>query len=651
MAYTPISNTVPQYSKNASGISAAGYFLKFYADGTTTPISMATDSTGGTLLAKCELDSLGYPTTDGTNIFIPHIDQTYKLALYTNATDADNNTLASATWVVDDLEPVIAGQVSDLVTKAELIAPNGTSLITHTGESGTDYNLENYLQNRYVVSVKDFGAIGDGVTDDTAAIQSAINTAWSTQSKLFVPSGVYLVTTLTLDASDPNERGNILNMEGVGYGEPFVNSIQGGSVIKSNTLTVFTVNDPPTLGQSAGSLEIKGIFFDGNTNTVPVLNLESFYGIGNIESCIVYQRGSGNGIDIAYGATSEIKNSYVYNSDYATFGLGSSRTGVGINYALDNESGLFSVRKTTVRGFKDCYVIGDEGSAERPFNTSIRDSECSVCYNGITIASECEDTVIDNVYIESPEDGTGIIDKGEYTTVSNCLINSGFETGIDSSYATRGNVYKANTVGNISRANTTLLNIADSNIGKTVRDNTFSFSGSGGSIAGVVAVAISGAQPKIEFAGNKYNPVGAWTGGAGTQRVLDTSTSGGNAGLSQGFDGAFAFPFLQRGAISLKWGDTILTESDVSSNVLTVPEGSLFRVNATVATAINQIDVSNKDGTFIILKTESANATITDTSFIELEGGVSFTGPGMLGLITREIGGATYAYEVFRTVF
>jgi hypothetical protein len=169
MAFTPISNTVPQYSALASGSSAAGYYLKFYADGTTTPISMATDSAGGTLLAKCELDSLGYPTTDGTNIFIPHIDQTYKLALYTNATDADNNTLASAVWVVDDLE-----QSGDAGLREELSASNGTSLITHT-EKGIDYTLSSYLAP--ITSTKTVS-----IPTDYADMQTALETESSLKS-------------------------------------------------------------------------------------------------------------------------------------------------------------------------------------------------------------------------------------------------------------------------------------------------------------------------------------------------------------------------------------------------------------------------------------------------------------------------------------
>ena len=93
MAYRPISNTVPQYSKDGDEL-AVGYYLKGYKAGTTTPLSMATESLGGTLLAKCKLNTLGYPlsnSADDTSVFIPHFNIAYKLALYVNATDADNN--------------------------------------------------------------------------------------------------------------------------------------------------------------------------------------------------------------------------------------------------------------------------------------------------------------------------------------------------------------------------------------------------------------------------------------------------------------------------------------------------------------------------------------------------------------------------------
>lgn len=44
------------------------------------------------------------------------------------------------------------------------------------------------------VSVKDFGAVGDGVTDDTAAIQAAIDYAVTACSEIFFPAGTYRIT-------------------------------------------------------------------------------------------------------------------------------------------------------------------------------------------------------------------------------------------------------------------------------------------------------------------------------------------------------------------------------------------------------------------------------------------------------------------------
>ena len=47
-----------------------------------------------------------------------------------------------------------------------------------------------------VVSVKDFGAVGDGVTNDTAAIQAAITA--SANKSVYFPAGTYVATSLTV---------------------------------------------------------------------------------------------------------------------------------------------------------------------------------------------------------------------------------------------------------------------------------------------------------------------------------------------------------------------------------------------------------------------------------------------------------------------
>ena len=44
-----------------------------------------------------------------------------------------------------------------------------------------------------VLSIKDFGASGDGVQDDHSAISRALQTALDTSRALFIPSGTYLL--------------------------------------------------------------------------------------------------------------------------------------------------------------------------------------------------------------------------------------------------------------------------------------------------------------------------------------------------------------------------------------------------------------------------------------------------------------------------
>ena len=73
-------------------------------------------------------------------------------------------------------------------TDANLVSylPSGTGAVATTVQS----------KLREFVSVKDFGAVGNGVTDDTAAIQAALAFAESIGgATVFVPSGVYMTSS------------------------------------------------------------------------------------------------------------------------------------------------------------------------------------------------------------------------------------------------------------------------------------------------------------------------------------------------------------------------------------------------------------------------------------------------------------------------
>ena len=45
-----------------------------------------------------------------------------------------------------------------------------------------------------VYNVREYGAVGDGTTDDTAAIQSAIDAAVAVGGTVYIPPGIYHTT-------------------------------------------------------------------------------------------------------------------------------------------------------------------------------------------------------------------------------------------------------------------------------------------------------------------------------------------------------------------------------------------------------------------------------------------------------------------------
>lgn len=108
---------------------------------------------------------------------------------------AGNPTIALA----NDLAAIEALSSTGIVrrtgTDAYAVGQASSSLVDflQAGTGAATRTAQDKMRDR--VSVKDFGATGDGGTDDTAAIQSAVTSIASDGGSVFFPAGVYVISS------------------------------------------------------------------------------------------------------------------------------------------------------------------------------------------------------------------------------------------------------------------------------------------------------------------------------------------------------------------------------------------------------------------------------------------------------------------------
>jgi len=123
------------------------------------------------------------------------------------------------------------GSIVPLTALTPLVGPVGTDILPIQRTSPMQSVTADQLQGYVVNSVKYYGAMGDGVTDDTGAIQSAINTGLP----FYFPAGVYLITQTLLFTASAN-HGQVVRgsgpvaTDGTGAGKVVIRPGAGVSV-------------------------------------------------------------------------------------------------------------------------------------------------------------------------------------------------------------------------------------------------------------------------------------------------------------------------------------------------------------------------------------------------------------------------------------
>ena len=162
-----------QFFDNNGNVLTGGKLWSYQA-GTTTPQATYTSASGATAHTNpIVLDSAGRVATG--EIWVT-AGQNYKFVLMTST----NVTIA--TW--DNITGINGTGIPSNANNVEYDPPL-------TGALTSGYTVENKLAQ--TVSVMDFGAVGDGVTDDTVAIQNALDSV-ANGGGLFIPAGTYRIT-------------------------------------------------------------------------------------------------------------------------------------------------------------------------------------------------------------------------------------------------------------------------------------------------------------------------------------------------------------------------------------------------------------------------------------------------------------------------
>lgn len=469
---------------------------------------LATATSGQTVF------NLPFSYTPGTNsisVYVDGVNQYGPGAQYAYVeTDADTVTFNVGLHLGAEVKFTATQQQSAGVVDASQVTydpPFAGSVATNV-----EAKLEQY------VSVKDFGATGDGATDDTAAIQAAIDSLPVRGGGVYFPSGIYVVGSAVT-----------INKPGVYFGDGYATNIRTTSAT-ANTFTIdaeqvhvknmrFTTSVAKTAGHFVNAIAAAdrftlsnfsmyspfiGVRVGPNTNTIiengSIFNAEASTGIA------VFIEGATNatvrsivatnttkilaGVQVAEATNLVLDDIEADDCEYglhltAATGVTVSFVSVANSFFDDCTRGVFAdaaggnITRVTL---DTCQVSNSSDAGVRMVTSSsgaisgVRLDKCQIfsnAANGVTLA----DSGVGNVRITNCNitDNTlsGVIADADVTSFSiqNCRIGTNGAYGVrvlsgtGNQIIVTGNDLRGNTTANLSILATGDNIIIDNNLG------------------------------------------------------------------------------------------------------------------------------------------------------------------------------------------
>ena len=533
---------------DSNGNPLASGKVYYYIPSTTTFKTTYLDDAGVNANTNpIVLDSNGQCIADGSG--------SYRQQVY----DVNNNLI----WDVQIDSPITLSQIESIYS-----ASNGSSLIGYNQGGTGAINTTVQFKLQQSVSVKDFGAIGNGTNDDTSAIQAAVNAS----NSVYFPDGTYLISSsITVNSN---------------------NNLYGNGIVKSNaSIPLFTIT-------GTSSTQLQNITFNGLqfVGVWPYYAIQA-YSVNNltVTKCRCSQINLLQTVDsVSYSSftTANSATNLIITNNY---GLSTTATATTVQFIRLLYAIKFTVADNVATGYGDgCLAYGGDA------NTNGAYANTRKCYAG-TITGNVFDVLNAGIWCSMAND----------IVISNNVIKNCGQEAMDAEGCNRI-LFEGNICENVTQG----MNIYFLNTDITFKNNVISLqSTSNANYPGGVAF---------------YNGNTSYTGdyaNIGTINLIGNTIRNGSSGIALLAFGTTGRLFVEDNDFLNVYCNSYSTGSDNWFNNtfnfnVTVPSGqSSFIYTGNLVTGFNQYSNEIPKAYFINNNILWSGSGITNTRAVFLGGG------------------------------